>query len=84
MTAKLSKVRRVLLLASYCGTDNTACSDARPCPVCLGMSNVAEIPLATPLNVLGSLEPRWLANEHLGKLTARQIGRAALTGGENG
>lgn len=36
-------VRRVLLLCSYCGDDNTECSDDFPCPECLQMNNVAEV-----------------------------------------
>lgn len=44
--------RQVLFFASYCGDDNTACSDIRPCPVCLGMSNVYEIPDDTLIKYL--------------------------------
>lgn len=33
----------VLLLASYCGDDNPACSDLRPCQDCLSMSNVFSV-----------------------------------------
>jgi hypothetical protein len=29
-----------LCLASYCGNDNDACTDARPCADCLAMCNV--------------------------------------------
>ncbi|MER9357462.1 hypothetical protein NKI61_29965 [Mesorhizobium sp. M0514] len=70
------KERDVLFFASYCGKDNTACSDARPCPVCLGMSNIYRIPAETPIKYVRQLEPSWNANKHLEKLTARQIGRA--------
>tara|TARA_R110000868_G_scaffold253016_3_gene509739 strand:+ start:472 stop:900 length:429 start_codon:yes stop_codon:yes gene_type:complete len=37
------KRRRVLLLASYCGSDNSKCSDEFPCNDCLKMCNVAEV-----------------------------------------
>jgi hypothetical protein len=37
------KKSRVLLLASYCGTDNPECSDQCPCNDCLRMCNVAEV-----------------------------------------
>jgi hypothetical protein len=35
--------RRVLLLASYCETDDPDCSEERPCNECLRMCNVAEV-----------------------------------------
>ena len=68
--------REVLFFASYCGDDNTACSDLRPCPTCLGMSNVYRIPGSTEITYERQLSPDWLANKHLEKLTARQIGKA--------
>jgi hypothetical protein len=33
----------VLLLASYCGDDNSNCTDAKPCDECLKMCNIAFI-----------------------------------------
>ncbi|MBU0792296.1 MAG: hypothetical protein KKC55_17815 [Gammaproteobacteria bacterium] len=45
---------RVLLLASYCGEDNSDCSDEHPCPECLKMCNVALIK-GRP-NVLGGMD----------------------------
>lgn len=35
--------RRVLLLASYCGTDNPECTENKPCVDCLQMCNTAEV-----------------------------------------
>lgn len=52
--------REFLLLASYCGDDNRHCSAKRPCPVCLGMSNVYSIPADTPLTYVRELSPDWL------------------------
>lgn len=69
-------MREVLLFASYCGDDNTACSDVRPCPICLGMSNVVSIPASTPLVHDREFEPRWFANKHLEVLNSRKIGKA--------
>ncbi len=68
--------REVLFFASYCGTDNPACSDARPCPVCLGMSNVYRIPAGTKLEYVRELSPEWNTNKHLEALTWRKIGSA--------
>jgi hypothetical protein len=34
------KPHEFLLLSSYCGEDNPACSDRRPCADCLAMNNV--------------------------------------------
>jgi len=42
---------RVLILASYCGDDNPACSEAFPCSDCLAMCNVAN--MTGTLDVLG-------------------------------
>ena len=33
----------VLLLTSYCGDDNSKCTDANPCEDCLNMCNIAFI-----------------------------------------
>lgn len=66
----------VLFIASYCGDDNTACSESRPCPTCLGMANVYIIPDGTPIKYQRQLSPDWLGNKHLEKLGARQIGKA--------
>ncbi|MGY2995497.1 hypothetical protein [Mesorhizobium sp. URHB0026] len=70
------QTREVLFFASYCGNDNTACSEARPCPACLGMSNVYRIPADAKIEYVRELSPDWLGNKHLDKLTARQIGKA--------
>ena len=70
------KPRQVLFFASYCGNDNTACSDVRPCPTCLGMSNVYEIPAGTPIKYMRQLTPNWLTSKMLEGLTARMIGKA--------
>jgi hypothetical protein len=40
MAEELNMVREYLLLASYCGTDNDACTETRPCAECLEMCNV--------------------------------------------
>lgn len=34
------KPREFVLIASYCGDDDSACSEKRPCPSCLAMCNV--------------------------------------------
>lgn len=47
--------RRVLLLASYCGDDNSECSDDSPCVDCLKMCNVA-IAGSDSFTVLGGLD----------------------------
>lgn len=35
---------KILLLTSYCGDDNSSCSDDHPCLDCLKMCNIVEIP----------------------------------------
>lgn len=35
------RMRRVLLLASYCELEDTNCTEKKPCPDCLQMCNVA-------------------------------------------
>lgn len=72
----IKEPREVLFFASYCGDDNSACSARRPCPICLGMSNVFRIPAGTAIEYVRELEPNWNVNRHLEKLTARQIGSA--------
>ncbi len=62
---KETKFREVLFFASYCGDDNENCSDVRPCPVCLGMSNVYEIAVETPIKYKRELAPHWLTDEGL-------------------
>ena len=37
------KKKRVLILASYCGDDNSNCSQETPCNECLRMCNVADV-----------------------------------------
>lgn len=76
VTEGASAKREVLLFSSYCGDDNTACSEVRPCPSCLGMSNVVNIPAVTPIEHAREFEPRWLSNKRMEALTARQIGKA--------
>lgn len=36
----LREKREYLLLASYCGEDNDACTERRPCEDCLAMCNI--------------------------------------------
>ena len=43
LTFLKTKVRRVLLLCSYCGDDEAKCSDDFPCQECMGMDNVIEV-----------------------------------------
>ncbi len=50
--------REWLLLTSYCGDDNALCTDAKPCPVCLGMSNVFTFPEGK-LHYERELAPEW-------------------------
>lgn len=55
--------RKILILASYCGEDNSNCSDDHPCPECLEMCNVATTD--GDLNVMGGLNfisPRTQTN----------------------
>lgn len=40
MSEMAERKREYLLLASYCGTDNATCTEARPCSDCLAMCNV--------------------------------------------
>lgn len=47
----MPKLRRVLLLASYCGNNND-CSNHQPCNECLSMCNVAEVMVSLD-NVIG-------------------------------
>lgn len=61
--AMVTEAREVLFFASYCGDDNPACSPKRPCPVCLGMSNVYEIPADTRIKYKRELAPHWLSDE---------------------
>lgn len=63
-----ARPREVLFFASYCGDDNAACSARRPCPVCLGMSNVYEIPADTQITYKRELAPHWLGDKALEKI----------------
>jgi hypothetical protein len=39
---------KVLVLASYCGAeDDNGCTDTNPCPMCIEMCNVFDIPSET-------------------------------------
>ena len=38
--SEAERTGRVLLLASYCGTDNAKCTDGLPCLDCLRMCNI--------------------------------------------
>lgn len=51
--------REVLFFASYCGDDNPDCSARRPCPDCLGMSNVFRIKGTATYS--RQLAPNWFA-----------------------
>jgi hypothetical protein len=44
---RMAKPRRMLLLASYCGSDRVQCSDDHPCADCLVMCNTFMIPAPT-------------------------------------
>jgi hypothetical protein len=55
----MSDMREVLYFTSYCGGDNPDCSDKRPCPVCLGMSNVYSIPADLPATYVRQLAAEW-------------------------
>lgn len=35
---------KVLVLASYCGSENKKCSDINPCRACMDMCNVFDVP----------------------------------------
>ena len=59
-----TKFREVLFFASYCGPDS-GCSDKRPCPTCLGMSNVYEISMEYPVKYKRELAPHWLTDTRL-------------------
>ena len=50
--------REVLLFTSYCGGDNPDCSPSRPCPVCLGMSNVFRVKGGS-MTFARELAPSW-------------------------
>lgn len=51
--------REWLLLASYCGDENPLCSKAKPCPACLGMSNVFTFPEDVTPHYERELAPTW-------------------------
>lgn len=51
--------REYLLLASYCGDDNPDCSEKRPCPRCLGMSNVFRMLPNGDMAFVRELSPDW-------------------------
>jgi len=43
MPSSPEMTRRVLLLASYCGDDDPACTDSVPCRDCLEMCNIVDM-----------------------------------------
>lgn len=51
--------REFLLFASYCGDDNPDCSDERPCPVCLGMSNIYRLLPNGDMAYVRQMSPDW-------------------------
>lgn len=48
-------MRRVLLLASYCGDDDPACTDSVPCRDCLEMCNIVDV-RGTIVTIHGGLD----------------------------
>jgi ferredoxin len=50
------KVRRVLLLTSYCGNEDNGCTNDFPCDDCLKMCNVAIIEDSHIIKVLGGFD----------------------------
>lgn len=46
---------RVLILASYCGDDNSECSEHHPCNDCLRLCNVAEVVVGCD-DIIGQFE----------------------------
>ena len=51
--------REVLCFASYCGDENPNCTDKKPCPICLGMSNVYRVYPDGRLEYVRELAPEW-------------------------